>query len=253
MFNLKSTAVATRCYMKKHEPGILVGAGIVLIAAGIGTTVYYTIKATKIVEEAKKEQDQFTKKDTIKLTWKFYILPVISFGGGIACVLLSHSAHEKRAAAMGAAYALSEANYRNYREATQQIVGREKEEEIRKESTQKRMESAPIPTSQVIVCEKGNTLCFDPWSGRYFKSDRETIRRIVNDLNKRLINDMYISLNDFYYEVNLEETKAGEELGWSISRKMIDCNNLFDAGLSSDGTPCLVVNLNATPRYYEGD
>ena len=107
MFNLKSTAVATRCYMKKHEPGILVGAGIVLIAAGIGTTVYSTIKATKIVEKAKKEQEKITKKDAIKLTWKFYILPVISFGGGIACVLLSHSAHEKRAAAMGAAYALS--------------------------------------------------------------------------------------------------------------------------------------------------
>lgn len=251
MFNLKSTAVVTRCYMKKHEPGILVGAGIALIAAGIGTIVHSTIKATKIVEQARKENEKLSKKDTIKLTWKFYILPVISLGGGIACVLLSHSAHEKRAAAMGAAYALSEANYKNYREATQQIVGQEKEEEIRKETVKKTTVAAPTPTSQVIVCEKGNTLCFDPWSGRYFKSDRETIRRIVNDLNKRLINDMYISLNDFYYEVDLEETKAGEELGWSLCRRMIDCDNLFDAGLSSDGTPCLVVNLNATPRYYE--
>lgn len=251
MFNLKSAAVATRCYMKKHEPDILVGAGIVLIATGIGATIYSTVKATKIIEEAKKEQEQFTKKDAAKLVWKYYIFPAVSLGGGIACVLLSHSAHEKRAAAMGAAYALSEANYQNYRNATQQIVGAGKEEEIHKESVQKRMEGAPIPTSQVIVCEKGNTLCFEPWSGRYFKSDRETIRRIVNDLNKRLINDMYISLNDFYYEVGLEETKAGEELGWSLSRKMIDSNSLFDAGLSSDGTPCLVVNLNATPRYYE--
>ena len=93
MFNLKSTAVATRCYMKKHEPGILVGTGIALIAAGIGTTVYSTIKATKIIEKAKKEQEQFTKKDAIKLAWKFYILPVISLGSGIACVLRQWAQH----------------------------------------------------------------------------------------------------------------------------------------------------------------
>ena len=33
---------------------------------------------------------------------------------------------------------------------------------------------------------------------------------------------MYISLNDFYYEIGLDNIKLGDELGWNIDDGYID-------------------------------
>ncbi|MFR8351429.1 MAG: DUF6353 family protein [Blautia obeum] len=36
-----------------------------------------------------------------------------------------------------------------------------------------KVEKNPVVTREVIITEKGNTLCYDAISGRYFKSDIE--------------------------------------------------------------------------------
>ena len=73
-----------------------------------------------------------------------------------------------------------------------------------------------MSNSQVIVTEKGNTLCRDSISGRYFKSDIDKIKKVVNELNRQLIHQNYISLNEFYYELGLDSTKNGSYLGWNM-------------------------------------
>ena len=73
-----------------------------------------------------------------------------------------------------------------------------------------------------IITDKGNTLCFDSLSGRYFKSDIDKIKRAVNNLNRELTYDMYVSLNDFYDELDLDHTKIGDELGWNLDDGLID-------------------------------
>lgn len=56
-------------------------------------------------------------------------------------------------------------------------------------------------------------------SGRYFKSDIEKLKRAANDLSRRMLDEGYISLNDFYYEIALPETKLGDELAWYFTKK----------------------------------
>ena len=88
------------------------------------------------------------------------------------------------------------------------------------------------PVREVILTEKGgNTICYDAISGRYFKSDRDTINRAVNELNRQMRDDMYVTLNEFYYALGLDGTKLGDDLGWSI------------------GTPCLVIDYRVAPVY----
>ena len=58
---------------------------------------------------------------------------------------------------------------------------------------------------------------------------------------------MYVSLNDFYYELGLENIELGEELGWNVNNGLVELN--FSSQLSSDETPCLVMNYNIAPRY----
>ena len=69
-----------------------------------------------------------------------------------------------------------------------------------------------------------------------------------NELNSRLINEMYVSLNDFYYELGLKTTTGGDDLGWNIHRDgLVDVQ--FSSQLSDKGEPCLVIDYRVAPRY----
>lgn len=59
--------------------------------------------------------------------------------------------------------------------------------------------------------------------------------------------DMYISLNDFYYEIGLRGISIGDDIGWDIDRGYIDLD--FSSQLAEDGVPCLVIDYGVAPRY----
>ena len=61
------------------------------------------------------------------------------------------------------------------------------------------------------------------------------------------MNEMYISLNEFYYEIGLPRTKMGDELGWNIDSGLIRFE--FSSQLADDETPCLVIDYHIAPRY----
>ena len=63
--------------------------------------------------------------------------------------------------------------------------------------------------------------------------------------------EMYVSLNDFYYEVGLDNIKIGDELGWNIDNGYINLS--FSSQLAGDGTPCLVIDYSIAPRYNFGE
>ena len=62
-----------------------------------------------------------------------------------------------------------------------------------------------------------------------------------------MLDEGYISLNDFYYEIALPETKLGDELGWHIDNGLVDLR--FSSQLAEDGTPCLVIDYQIAPKY----
>ena len=110
-----------------------------------------------------------------------------------------------------------------------------------------RIEKKPVSNSQVFISKKGNTLCFDPISGRYFKSDIDHIKRSVNELNRRMLTEMYISLNELYDELDINHIEIGDDLGWNIDRGLIDID--FSSQIADDGTPCIVLDFSIEPRY----
>lgn len=104
------------------------------------------------------------------------------------------------------------------------------------------------PVREVILTENGgNTICYDVLSGRYFKSDRDKITRVMNELNRQMRDEMCVTLNDFYYELGLDGTKMGDMLGWNIDKGYIDL--AFSSQLDANGTPCLVIDYQVAPVY----
>lgn len=243
----------------EHSPEILTGIGI----AGMVTTTILAVRATpkalRLIDERKyeiaaedgvedvKQTESLPPIEVVKVCWKCYIPAAAMCTVSIACLIGATSVNSKRNAALATAYALSETALKDYREKVVETIGEKKEQNIRDAVAKERIERDPVTTKEVIITERGNTLCYDAISGRYFRSDIDKLKKAENEINRMLIDDMYVSLNEFYYEIGLNPTKIGDDIGWNIDHGYIDLS--FSSQLASDGTPCLVIDYRVEPRY----
>ena len=58
---------------------------------------------------------------------------------------------------------------------------------------------------------------------------------------------MYIPLNDFYYEIGLDNIDLGELMGWNVDKGPIELN--FSSQIAENGVPCLVIRWVIPPQY----
>lgn len=254
--------------LSKHSPEILTGIGI----AGMITTTFLAVKATpkalKLIERRKEELDdekfnnhmdeggdlrdyhdieKLKVSEVIKTTWKCYIPAAVTSVASIACLVGASSVHVKRNAVLATAYQLSETALTEYKEKVIETIGEKKEKVIRDKVNKERIEKNPVSQNNVILTEKGNTLCYDHLSGRYFKSDIDKINKAVNAINNRILHDYYASLNDLYAELGLYSVSLGDHMGWNSDMGLLEVD--FSSQLNDDGNPCLVMDLNKAPKY----
>lgn len=233
----------------KHSPEILTGLGI----AGMITTTVLAVKATpKALDLINDRKDELeTEKlppiEVVKTAWKCYIPATLTCVTSTACLIGASSVNLKRNAALATAYKLSESAISEYKDAVIDKIGEKKEQTIRDKVAEEKMKKNPVSSSEVFITEKGNTLCYDTISGRYFKSDIDRIKRAENAINKQLLDEMYVSLNDLYDELDLDHTKLGDELGWKIDDGLVEL--YFSSQLADDGTPCVVMDFTRAPKY----
>lgn len=268
--NLSKMVHSAKRTLAKHSPEILTGIGIAGMITAVVTAVKATPKAVKLIDDEIKnrtesntpdeegnidglvktenESYKLPVKDTVKTAWKCYIPTAVTIAASTACVVGGSSVNLRRNAALATAYSLSETALKEFKEKTAEIVGEDKEREIKDAVAKGKIEKNPPRTSEVVFTGTGKVLCYDSITGRYFKSDKETIRKAVNDLNMRLRDEMYVSLNDFYYEIGLKETKFGDLLGWNMDRGYIDVE--YSSQLDDSGTPCLVIDYSVAPPEY---
>ena len=86
---------------------------------------------------------------------------------------------------------------------------------------------------------------YDVFSGRYFRSDIETIRRVENNINGQLNLECYASLNEFYNGLGIPPIAAGELVGWSEPNSL---SVEFGSQLTEKGEPVLTVDFLVSPK-----
>ena len=255
--NVRAILKAAEVGLRKNSPQILVAVGIVGTAASLLLMADARPKALEIIDrEERKKGSGLTKKEVVKATWKCYIPVALAWTTSAACIASGVNVSLRRQAAIGAAYAVSEAARINYRDKVVNVVGKKKEEEIRDAIAKDTLANRPLlEGTQVYDTGLGKTLCFDAWCGRYCLCDIEAIRRAANTIWSQILNDGSASLNDFYYEINLPESRSGDILGWDTRCDKFDL--YFSSQLAGeDNTPCLVFDFKHYPnsdfdRYYK--
>lgn len=249
--NVTKVFNTVRAAVSKHSPEILTAVGI----AGMITTTVLAVKATpkalKLIEEKKQEEnkDELTAVETVKTAWKPYVPAAVTGVVSTACLIGANSVHAKRNAALATAYKLTETAFAEYKEKVVETIGEKKEKTVHDNIAKDKIEQNPVAPTSVIVTERGNTLCYDMLSDRYFKSDKGRIERCVNELNRRMTAgmEMYVSLNEFYDAIGLPQLPVGDSMGWRVDKGLIDIH--YSAQLTSDEEPCITIEHLIPPEY----
>jgi hypothetical protein len=239
----------------ENSPAILTAIGV----TGTIATAYFAAKgAFKAAEIIQEETDQrvmaaggingdvdvLTTKEKADLTWKCYIPAAASAAMTVASIICAVRVQDRRNAAIASAYSVVEKSYAEYRAKTIEKTTKKKEQEIRDEVAQDRVNANPVNQTTIVVTTKGNTLCYDMWTDRYFTSDMELLRKAVNDFNAQVINDNYASLSDFYHLIGLPSTSESDNIGWSTDKLLeIDYSGILD----NNGTPGLAMDFRVKP------
>lgn len=243
---IQTTLRKTGLMLKKNSPTILTGLAVGGLFATVALAIKATPRAIQILENAESKVEKPIKPmETIKLTWKCYIPTGLMGLATTGCIIGANSINLRRSAALASAYSITEAALKEYQAKVVETIGETKARKIKDEIAAERLKKDPVTNKEVIITGKGDMLCYDKISGRYFKNNIEQLRRVQNDLNHNLISEMFISLNEFYYAIGLPGIKIGEELGWNVDR-LIELS--FSSMLSEEGEPCLVIDYCIGPR-----
>lgn len=246
-----------------HKPTIFTVVGIIGIGGSIYTAIKATPKALEVMAQAEAQKyndiskDHTPTPDECKLTllektkciWKLYLPCAVSSTAAITCFISANSINTKRLATMTTAYQLSETAFKRYKDEVIQTIGEKKEQTIQSNVRQKELNDNPISQKEVIFTSRGDTLIYEPLSGRYFKSDADQVKRAIDQLNHNRLNamDAVITLNDFFEAVQLAEIDLGEIFGWYLDDGLVCID--FDSKVAEDGkTPCLVIAYTSNPE-----
>ena len=262
MNNAKFSSVVKNgaAYVSQHRPVIYTGVGIAGMFTMAGLVAYGTPKALRLIEE-ENNRPVYPQPDyndsgwspcglkpltLVRLTWRCYF-PAAVVGVCSTILLISaNKTYAKRNAALAAACTLSESIMRDYQSKVKETFG-EKEQLVRDAIAKDKIMNKPVVAQDVVETGKGDTLCFEPISGRYFMSDANTLRGVENSLNKRMSTELSITLNDLYYELDLPSSCVGDDLGWELDNGLLSMN--FSSQLTSEDKPCLCIAYEYPPTY----
>jgi hypothetical protein len=187
---------------------------------------------------------ELTTKEKVEAVWHLYAPAATSAALTIAAIILAARVQERRNAALASAYTVVEKSYAEYRAKNVEKFGKKKEQELRDAIAQDKADRLPTSQSTLIVTGKGDHLCQDAWSGRYFTSNKNLVDRAVNDFNALLMKNSYASLSEFWSLLGIPPTTESDYIGWRSDKHLeIEHSGVVD----ETGEPALSFSFRVLP------
>jgi hypothetical protein len=237
-----------------NSPALLTALGVTGSLTAMYLTGKASFKAAEILakETAQREVDgdpEMDNWDKADLVWREYIPAAGIAALTVASIIGANHISTKRVAAFASAYSMAEKGFSQYKDKVLEKVGPKKESEIVDEVAKQQLQDHPLKKSPIIITGKGDHLCFDAHSGRFFQSDIEKVRSAVNDINFQVLNQDSASLSDYWSLIGLDSTDGSDDLGWTTDKKL---EAHYTSDLTKEGTPCLVVTFLTRPKPLTG-
>lgn len=229
----------------RATPKILTGFGVL----GVPLTAILSVIGH---ERAKKRSNEKDILKYVKETWVDYLPGFLMGVATIGSIISGQHIALQRAAISSAAYSLAQDHLLKYQAKTKEIVGHKKELDISDALSQDQVNLANTgqynkSKEVIIVSGKGEVLFLDAYTNNYFMSDMNTVKQAVNNFNFRLNQEMFLSLNEFFDDLGLPAIPAGDKVGWDVQKGLLEIR--YSTTLTSEGTPCVVLNYFVEPKY----
>lgn len=248
----------------KNKAGWYLGISIASGIAAIISSIKGTQLAIEKIRHAEHDKDDtLTKGELIKTVLPCYI-PTIAFEAlSIVCTTRLHKTHTMKYAALAAALAVREADFKEYKEIVKEKLGKSKEKEVVDAIAQKRLDEVqqPMTVTNVYNGPQGQCLVYDTITKNAFYMDWEGVKQRINHLNALLNERDCVSKNDWCEEFGqpyfdpVHGDEDGDDAGWSlIQTGLIDLMgwDYPPLGTTRDGRPCFVIQVNNPPtRTYQ--
>lgn len=243
--NIPSALKSAQKLLIDHSPALLTSLGV----AGAVTASILTAKATwaaaRLVNEHNRNLDiddlYMAPKKKAELVWQEYIPPAIVLGTTVVCVIAANKVGTRRAAALAAAFKVSEEMAAEYRTKVVDSIGKNAEEKVRVAVAEDRMNQNPQPATIIFAGNK--PMMYDSFSGRYFECSIEDVKSAVNEINFSINSEMYASLSDFYEKIGLPATSASDEFGWNADTQL----EVDFVPVITDGKVTIEIQYDKTP------
>lgn len=232
---------------KKHSSTFLT----IISSMGVISTTLLAIQATpkaiKLLEDKKEEKDyELSSIDIIKTSWKPYIPTIISGFSTIICIFGTNYLNKRTQASIASAYALLSNSYQEYINKTKELYGDEADTNIKKSIIDNRIKRDSLE----LYGEK--KLFFDYQTMRYFESTFDDVLHAEDLLNQELAASGYVSVNDFYKFLGLNELEYSNHIGWSDNGDYHELKFEHQKIQFDDGLECwMIIMEEPLIEYYD--
>jgi len=247
---------------KKHSPTVLFAAGVVGFGTTVFLACRATLKLEEVLDKTETELEKVdetvrvtkngeditgdvkrTQRFSIKLNTaikvaRLYTPAVLVGVGTVAALTGSHVIMNRRITGLATAYAILDKTYGDYRKQVIADQGEEKDREYRLGGYKEKEIVQEGPNGPEVLLRKGPdqkalkqaepssyARIFDELNPNWSKVPHQNqffIQSVQNYMNDLLRVRGYVFLNEVYKALGMEESVAGQVVGWTLNRETGD-------------------------------
>ena len=259
MVPIQSLANVLAAFVRTNATQILTASAVAGVVGTALITFNEAPKAKEILDDMKEDLKDAPKeehKDIIFVGVKKIapkVIPiVVSVSLSIASIIGLNKIHAQRYAAMSAAYAIADRSLKEWKEHTEEIVGKKKMEDIKMAIADEQAKKIdPEKAEKPNYIQPGDSamerldVVRDPNTGSEFYSSASRVREAIAKVQSTLNGCDWVSVNDFYRELGVTPIKWGERLGWNTGQE-VDIEMIFSS--TRDDRPCIILSYEPDER-----
>lgn len=244
--NVKPFLRSAQKFALENSPTILSGVAVI----GAITTSVLAAKAgyssaCRVRDEEDARTEILDNREKVELVWKEFIPPAVVGTITLVAIIGANRIGTRRAAALAAAFAVSEKMAEEYRAKVIEHMGTKKEEMVRSDVARDRIQR--VEGLETIVLGDSQIIFYDSWSDRAFPATIAQVEAAVNRVNYEINQSWAVSLSEFYDYLGLNKTAVSDDYGWNTDEQL---DPYYTACLLPDGRPAREIRYNIQPFQH---
>lgn len=258
-----------RTWWNSHGSTVLTIINVVSCMATPIISIIETPKALQAIKEAEdrhyEDYIQYADPDSgdsyqplnrwqkIKIGIRHHIGTITSAVIGVISGIGAHKMDTNTVQNISTAYNLLSLSDSLYRKTVEENVTPDKLNKINAAVAEKEIKMSKPPETLYLETGDDKIAWFkDEFSKRYFRSCTVKLNEVKNNINCTMLNEGFISLNEWYIQLGMDPIDLGWDIGWHATIPGELMNFHIEYSSLDDGTPCGLLVFSPTPMPRKG-